>query len=434
MDRELRKGTTSPEPDSLTQPVNQHTHILLSNEVRLLLASCRARIEPGLSGTDCGLGDLSVDGPLLLKAAEAHQLEPLLHRFLANGIVARAGVDILVGLRSLVEWRVWAALHQATELRRITSALAASGIRPALLKGLALAETLYGDPGQRPGADLDLLVLPSEVPEAWQTLVQIGYRPRGLPDWVTIGSRVGRQLLRSKGEVTFCPDAGGVSVDLHWRLAHLNAAFPLSDEQRARYLQPGHIAGSEVLLLSPTLQAVYLAYHGTKHRWTKLCWLADIGMLVRHGSVDWEAAHELAQSLGVAGSLGQALCLAEKLLGVERPAALAGDSKLWGQSEHECRIIVPQVSRTLRRRTDEGGVLVVLEDLSLQLRQQRSWRGRLCILLGHLLPTTGDWALLRLPDRLAAGYYLLRPVRWVFRFGTLLKRALGLSAVSRSQT
>jgi hypothetical protein len=359
----------------------------------------------------------SIDGSLLLKAAEAHQLEPLLHRFLSRTEGAWIEADILEGLRSLVERRAWAALHQAAELRRITTALAAVGIRPALVKGLALAETLYGDPGLRPGNDLDLLVHPAEVVGAWAALEQIGYRPRGLPDWFAIESP-GRQLMRSKGEATFLPDAGGVSVDLHWRLSHQYAAFPLSDELLSRHLQSGRIAGSEVRLLSPALQAVYLAYHGTKHRWTKLCWLADIGMLVRHADLDWAEVHALARALGVTGSLGHALCLMERLLGVDRPAALAGEEGMWRRPQQEVAQILPQVCRPLPEAPGEEGTRALVRNMAWQAGHQDRWSGRLRILFAQFLPGASDWSVVRLPDRLAAGYFLVRPWRWLARLGS----------------
>lgn len=389
-----------------------------SVEVCLLLLSCQAWIDADAAGAANRLGESAIDGPLLLEVAAAHQLEPLLHRFLASREGNWASSEILAGLRRLVERRSLAALHQASDLRRIVTALAAVGIRPALLKGLALAETLYGDPGLRPGNDLDLLVRPAEVVSAWGALEQLGYRPRGLPDWFAIESPVGRQLMRSKGEATFLPDAGGVSVDLHWRLSHQYAAFPLSDELLSRHLQSGRIAGSEVRLLSPALQAVYLAYHGTKHRWTKLCWLADIGMLVRHTDLDWAEVHALARTLGVTGSLGHALCLTERLLGVDRPAALAGEEGLWRRAQREIAQILPQVCRPLPEAQGEDGTRALVRNMAWQVGHQDRWNGRLRILFAQFLPGASDWSVVRLPDLLAAGYFLVRPWRWLARLGS----------------
>jgi len=62
------------------------------------------------------------------------------------------------------------------ELERILAAFERADIPVILLKGAALAQTLYPDPALRPMSDLDLLVHPSAVSSAQRVLEYIGYR------------------------------------------------------------------------------------------------------------------------------------------------------------------------------------------------------------------------------------------------------------------
>jgi hypothetical protein len=61
------------------------------------------------------------------------------------------------------------------ELERILTPLQAAGCRPVILKGASLALTAYDAPEDRWFVDLDLLVPPDEVQDAYAVLGRLGY-------------------------------------------------------------------------------------------------------------------------------------------------------------------------------------------------------------------------------------------------------------------
>ena len=61
--------------------------------------------------------------------------------------------------------------------RRLQDALADGGVSSTPLKGPALSERLYGDPGRRISTDLDLLVPPDELGAAVEVVMRLGYVP-----------------------------------------------------------------------------------------------------------------------------------------------------------------------------------------------------------------------------------------------------------------
>jgi len=67
------------------------------------------------------------------------------------------------------------AVREERQVRDIVAAFEEEGVRILALKGFALARMVYPDPATRPGADLDLLALPEQMPLARTILENIGY-------------------------------------------------------------------------------------------------------------------------------------------------------------------------------------------------------------------------------------------------------------------
>ena len=110
------------------------------------------------------------------------------------------------------------AIHAGAELDgllelfaiQMMDALEAAGIRSMLLKGPALGRALYGKPGRRPSADIDLLVRAEDLNEAVVAAERLGYRD-------TEPYRPGERLpLLHRRLVHRQP--GLPVLELHWRV------------------------------------------------------------------------------------------------------------------------------------------------------------------------------------------------------------------------
>ena len=67
-----------------------------------------------------------------------------------------------------------------------------------------------------------------------------------------------------------------------------------------------------------------LCVHGTKHRWTRLQWIVDVGELIRaRPDLDWTRVRDLAAASGTQRMLWIGLCLARGLAGAALPADVA---------------------------------------------------------------------------------------------------------------
>ncbi len=235
------------------------------------------------------LVDLADDhgvGPLLWHALESTRSPGLeLREALAPGVRAAATRDIFI----------------QRDMQVVLAALAAAGVRVLVIKGSALAYTVYPHPWLRPRTDTDLLVSRDDVPEATRALESCGY---ARSDALTSGSLVSHQIAFER------VDAHDVHhvVDLHWKIVNpqmLADSLPFDDlwqtAQRAPSLGPAARVPSAVASIA--LGCIHRLAHHQGH--DRLVWLFDLRLLSDpFCDADWEALTQLAGQRGIAG-----LCL-----------------------------------------------------------------------------------------------------------------------------
>jgi len=151
-----------------------------------------------------------VDWPRLERALRVRRLLSTL----GPRIVELAGERADEGFSAAVE-ETWAAgRHHGGFLslvsQNITAALAAAGIRSHPLKGPALSEAIYGDPGRRLSNDVDLLVPPDQLNAAVEVVRDLGYDPPADPADSTGLPQLHFAMVHGRGDLP--------PVELHWRI------------------------------------------------------------------------------------------------------------------------------------------------------------------------------------------------------------------------
>ena len=114
------------------------------------------------------------DWPALVNQLGPHRLGPLLHwQFRQYGIPSPP--EIRRTLAGMYARQIPIAAAQQQALVEITRALDSEGISSVILKGGALAHTVYAEPALRPMEDLDILVRPTQLESARQVLQDLGF-------------------------------------------------------------------------------------------------------------------------------------------------------------------------------------------------------------------------------------------------------------------
>jgi len=162
-------------------------------------------------------------------------------------------------------------------------ALERASIPTLLLKGAALALTVYPSPGRRPMADVDVLVPERLAAPARRVLAEAGWRPHP--------QEPERRLahLHAQGFVREGDDAPA-ALDLHWR-ALWEGREPAGDDAWWESAEPLRAGGFESRILAPADQLVQLCAHAARWSPQPACHAAaDVVMLLRArgARLDWE--------------------------------------------------------------------------------------------------------------------------------------------------
>ena len=150
-----------------------------SPELNLLLLCARwpQRQQDGELIRERSAGQL--DWHRFLSLVQHHRLVPLVTHTLRAGVPDPKSPEcqaVLAELQQESAHSAHRALRSLAELRRLVQELQSSGIAVRVLKGLPLAQSVFGDLSLRSPGDIDLLVDESSILQADSVLRSFGYR------------------------------------------------------------------------------------------------------------------------------------------------------------------------------------------------------------------------------------------------------------------
>jgi len=212
------------------------------------------------------------------------------------------------------------AIRMALMYRRIgkvLAQLAESGVDYMVVKGPALAYTVYPDPALRAFNDLDLVVRERDWTVMHRLLVKMGFRPEeDLPH--PPPKLVPQAVLY---ELKYWHPETGLLVEVHYDDL-LNAGLASCDVegfwQRAVLTD---VEGMPVKALSLEDQLIHLCAHAHYHGYTRLNCFSDIAFIVRDhaAQLDWERLLETVRIEEAQVGIYYSLHFLDQLLGVRVP-------------------------------------------------------------------------------------------------------------------
>jgi hypothetical protein len=224
--------------------------------------------------------------------AELHGMGPLLWHHLQGADIPESTRRTLRGL--YLRDRALNQIHTKT-LLELLDLLGQGGIRPLVLKGLALAWQIYPDPALRPVSDIDLFLAKEELLPAVEIMRQAGYRFEGLP-------ASSARLPKGLNADSLPRDGVSTHIELHhYDPAHRTINDNSPDDEFRDIREPPQrviIDGCDVYTTSPLDTLHYLMRHLTRHllyaradRPVSFKWMADITSLVEQQArdLDWKA-------------------------------------------------------------------------------------------------------------------------------------------------
>jgi hypothetical protein len=307
------------------------------------------------------------------------------------------------------------------ELSGILAEFSRAGIPVIVLKGAAIALTLYPDPGLRSMNDIDLIVRRSDFESAYSIMAARGYEPVAQKaPWLNreIGTHVG---LASK-------HGAKILVDLHWSLLSGSGAAPApTPEWLWGNVEPLKPLADGALLpsartLTPEAQLLYYSAHLVLlhgYAGSRLLWFYDIyRLLVLWGDrLNWEKVIHDATLLHWSAVLLSLSAELQALFGVQLPAQVLQSLAL--STERHTEIYIQ--NRAIHDQTSTKKLLrkLALHHPGIQLK----------IILAAIFPTPA-YMKEKYGSKFGAFWYLLYPYRWLLALKDVLK-TLALEAKER---
>lgn len=267
------------------------------SETELIVRCLRALVFPDVAawcGAHPGAGECDGDWDWILALSKQHRIEG----FVA-GTLARAGVmpQLAPAIRAAfdVEHARCSSICRARrkELEEVGTILARRAIAVIPLKGVALAASVYGERCPRQMGDVDILVPEASVQQAFELLVDAGFRRA---DPYVCRNRWHRAIYRETSpewndvEIGRIPLVrGDVEVDLHFAPRYwIEGGYVALDVgafwQRAR--RAPHL-GPNVHALAPADLLAHLIVHAADRHDRLLVHALDIAMVSRRQEVRW---------------------------------------------------------------------------------------------------------------------------------------------------
>jgi hypothetical protein len=286
-------------------------------EQRILCLAARTTLEPIVERQLAELLREPIDWARLWTQGHLHEVLPLvtvtLRRLAAQAPIPESWL-------AQAQRRYYATMMRNTaladELLRVLAAFRQAGIAAMPVKGLVLAEIVYGSLALRPLGDLDVLVQPADLPRARATLAELGFAQANEPGY--------ENAYHPYHDPPYYRSAasGSICLELHWGLwaSHF---FQLEIDALWQRAVPAQLHGSAVSILSPEDTLLHLAIHRSRSA-LRLRFVCDVAELLRRHSatLDWEYLLAQTRAAGARTTMFYTLALAADLLEAPLPAGL----------------------------------------------------------------------------------------------------------------
>jgi hypothetical protein len=220
------------------------------------------------------------------------------------------------------QWQTLSMVGEFQDLQRqrmlvqILDLMAHHRIEVMLLKGSALATSVYEEFGDRPMGDLDVMVRPDQAIDAWSLLQQHGW------SWPA-ASWPAKQYAALQHLPPLVSAGGDTTLEIHTALLPNGHPFDWPIESVWDEARRMAFAGRTTLVPQPLHLLLHVCVHfGWSHEMSSCGWrmLRDVKALTRGAVIDWPAFVQLAQRSRARTCCFWTLMLARNLAGAAIPS------------------------------------------------------------------------------------------------------------------
>jgi hypothetical protein len=285
-----------------------------------------------------------------------------------------------------------------TQLFEILDVLAADGVPALPFKGPVLGMLAHASATIRPSRDIDVLIHREDMGRAIAALRRLNYRlGESFPP------RIMAAYWERYGQIILFADAR-TPVEPHWTFSPASLAVDLDMQGIWDRARPVDLAGRSVLALSPEDTLLTACLHGSKEKWWRLLWVADVAAFIqRHPALDWNALMERARIAGVLRMFLLGPALAQDLFSSPLPLVVSNAIK----GDAACQRLVEESRTYLFDPSADVGSVNRVSRYHLNSRERSADRVRY-VWRTMTMPGVDHYGMIKLPDSLFAGYVAIK--------------------------
>ena len=292
-------------------------------ENRLLLFCACTKLSKNDQDKIRKLVNNGLDWDYVLQMGKAHGLAPLLyyhlHRIDHNHRIPQPIMD---QLHNIYYSNLARNLLLYDESSRVLKYFEEKGILVVAVKGIVLAELVYKNVALRPMADVDLLVQKRDLSEITKTLFKLGFEILPQEKRATIKYMNESHFVKHQENVKHLPS---LIINIHWDLtapARFKGTTKINTQQMISRARPGKVAYSNILVMAPEDQILWVIYHATfQHPFIGLLQLCDVAELIKlkENELDWQVLLKTSRNGRIATAAYYFLSSSKELLGAPIP-------------------------------------------------------------------------------------------------------------------
>lgn len=358
----------------------------LSPEDNLLIASARINMDDSMSYKIKEILGLDLDWDYIMEEASRNEIESLLYHNLhkmddSRNIPESAMKDLRVAYYATTSRNI----RFLNELSKLLKTFNDANIEVVVLKGAALAETVYQNIALRPFGDIDLLIREDKMPDAEEILSDLGYSTP--PVYPSKWHRKRHMISVRAEELHYVNQDKNVILDLHWDLQPRSSPFQIDVQKFWENTQTMKLAGVETLIFTPEHLLEHLCFHIYKEV------IGGVSILIRHCDVnevvryyerdiDWGYFVETSKRYGLQIPSYYGLYTASGLLGAPVPENVLSELK---PDKNKVTISLEQVLHPalVKPKVDDKEYLL---NVKRRISAIKGIKNQFYYVLGHIFP------------------------------------------------
>ncbi|NQT33968.1 nucleotidyltransferase family protein [bacterium] len=288
----------------------------------------------------------------IIHRSNRHSITPILHKRLEEiSDKCEIPTEIIEKIENYYLLNLSRNIRIQHNLGKIIKSFNEAGMEAIVLKGAYLSEAVYEDIAMRTMSDMDVLVKSSDVSQAEQLILSLGYIPH----------RNNPQLGISCNHYVYQRQNDSTPLELHWHILHLPFSDSISIQDIWDRAYRTEVNGIKTLVQSPEDLLIHICFHTAFMHTFSQCGLRmlwDIRVILKHfaGRLNWEQIKRTASDWGVTRSVYLTLATAEEVLNMRMPEGVlkmfrdsrnTGENKAMPLEEEHIRTAIEQIQLDL---------------------------------------------------------------------------------------